>query len=1657
MIFRKPLVLSQCLMLIFLMQTVFSFGQEYANEWINYAQTYYKIPVVEEGIYRLSYSDLQNANFPVDVVDPRNIQMFHRGVELSVEVTGQGDARFDPVDYIQFYGQGNDGTLDEQLYIEPAAQPHQYYNIYSDTSAYFLTWTLDATLGKRIDSFFENNVDNIPPDIYHFNEVLLINSEEYATGYTLKNYIQMTTFDYAEGWSGKQIQEAEQIDYVLSGIENEITSGVKPIVEIQLMGRDDWSHNAEILVGQNSGSLRVLNTALFDDYTTHTVIQGIEWTDISTDGNLTVRIRVLGVDGQNDLLSVNYIKLRYSQSFDMDNESVVHFNLQENVSNKSYVEIQNKPSGVQLWDITNSSEPLKLGYNNIGNDLNTIVPNTTTSRRLIASSNVLAAISIAQVNFNNFDPTSYNYIIISHKAMMKAAGEYSNVVTAYADYRASEEGGSYSPLVLDIDDIYNQFNYGEYSSLAIYQLMEYLVGEGSPEHLFIIGKGLLINTSANIDGEREYYRRSPELFSMKDYIPTAGVPGSDLTFTVGLLGVQGEVTVPTGRITSTTPEQIANYLNKVKSHESLPKDDLWRKRILHLSGGKTSQEQTRFKRYVDGFKTVAETHYLGGKITSFKKQTSAVDEFINITDEINSGLGLITFYGHSAPNITDIDIGFVSDPVHGYHNKDNYPLILVNGCNAGQIFSSGYLWGEDWVFTPDKGAIGFIADSYFGLENVLFNYSNKFYQNAFGDISLIDKSIGVIQQAVIKDYIEQYGINISSLTITQQMILEGDPAVVAFGASKPDYMTENNRLFFQKTNGQEVNALADSFEIGIIIENLGRTETTDLNVRVRRRLENSTVIDYDTVFSPVLHKDTLYVVIKNEVSGLEGRNIFEIELDYVNITDELNENNNTAVIEKVLLSNGTKNLLPPDFSVVATTNTKLITQSSSLLSNPDARDYEIQLDTVSTFDSPYKQSIIINSQALASWNVDLLPNDSLTYYWRTKFTNPNIGESDDWESSSFTYIKDGGTGWLQKHRQQYDKNTFVGLNHNEINDEFSFENVTSDISVTTYGGNHPSKGFESVKLQIDNQAYIYTNRLCRNNTLNIVAFDKTTTAPYAPIPLLFQIPQTCGRTDQVINDFTFSEMSGTQEYLKAAIDAIDEGDIVLIFSIGDVQFNNWDAALKSQIERVGGFGSTITSLDSGAPYILLGKKGALLGSAQEITSLQTPANEQTISINAEIIGVLAQGEMSSTIVGPSTSWTELFSRTGGVETDFNFEVFGLDFDRNETPLASSANEEQSLGSIDAQQYPYLKLAYQLDDPDALMPTQLNYWGISYQPVPEGILILENGLDKLSVEEGETVTLDFQYINISDIDFSESLQVNYSILNRETSTLDEFTISIPAPASLDTVFFNIEINSIRKVGLNDIILTVNPRIVAEQYYDNNQVQLFEYLAVSPDRTAPVIDVVFDGVHIENGGVVATNPSIEITVYDNNQSIYITDSSSVDLFLKRNCEGCDFERLTYNSDSITWNPASIDQQFQVLFTPKMLTDSVYTLRVIASDASGNKPEEKPYEITFTTDATPSIEYFRPYPNPFSGEINFVFEIRGDSAPDELTIDIYNTVGALVATITSNELRVGLNKINFELKDNTSPIPEGIYIYKIVTKNNQGLLNSIGSSKGKLFLHK
>jgi hypothetical protein len=867
------------------------------NEWIDFTQPYFKITLAKDGLYRLTYADLVAAGFPVTGINPKTIQLYHRGAEQALWVEGQDDFRFDPSDYLEFFGRKNDGTSDTELYKPASLQPHTYYNLFTDTAAYFLT--IGSAPGKRMPVYTEAP-GGLPAETHHLDEKILVLTDQYAYGRSFNSELYSSAFDEGEGWTGVERGKGSSITYTLTGITNSVPSAGLPVLEVLLAGRGQMEHKAELRVGNS----RLIHTASFSGFATAKINQEIAWSDIAGDGSLSVTLQVIGVTNA-DRISVSYIKLTYPQATNAVNAPEKVFHLVARNIGKSLLAIQHPAPNTRLFDITDPNNVVQIGSTLVSSERHAVVPATSVPRKVYATNTTLTPV-VKQVHFSAITPGETDYIIITHPLLRKPAAGYADPVAEYAAYRSSAAGGGYRPLVANIQDIYNQFNYGEPSPLAIFRFMRYLARTHPPKYLFLVGKGLEVTY--------RYYRDpSASTWVYKDLVPTSGVPGSDAFYTMGLNGTTHEPAIPTGRLTAMIPEQVASYLNKVKEMEQTPYDALWRKNILHLSGGVEQTEFATFKRFLDEFKVTAEDHYLGGKVFS-KSKTSRDIQVINIAEQVNQGVNLVTFFGHSSPSTLDFDIGFVTDPVMGYNNPGKYPILLMNGCQAGAFFLYDQLFGEDWVFAEKKGATGFIAHSSLGLASTLRRYSELLYQVGYGDPEFVHKGIGDIQRETAKRYMANAVSSIPNLSQVQQMILLGDPAVKLFGAPKPDYEIHADNLIIESFDGSALTALSDSIALRFIVRNFGLAKPGTFRVEVTRTLNDQSVRIYDSLYAATKYADTLTFVIRKGNEQGFGNNSFRITIDPDDIVDELSKLNNSAVKSVFLPLNSSRNLFPVNYS-----------------------------------------------------------------------------------------------------------------------------------------------------------------------------------------------------------------------------------------------------------------------------------------------------------------------------------------------------------------------------------------------------------------------------------------------------------------------------------------------------------------------------------------------------------------------------------------------------------------------------------------------------------------------------------------------------------------------------------------------------------------------
>ncbi|MDN5202948.1 C25 family cysteine peptidase [Fulvivirgaceae bacterium BMA10] len=1643
---------------------------DFGNEWIDFSQTYFKVSTAGDGAYRLTYNDLLSAGFPVSSVDPRRIQLFWRGVEQAIHIEGQENARLDPGDFIEFYGRRNDGTLDNELYIEPEAQPHTLYNLFSDTTSYFLTWKLSPSNGKRMNTFSENNVDGLAAEPYHLSKSLQLFTDQYSIGRNFpeggnNSNTRLSQFDYGEGWMGTPITLGQFQNYTFD-LSNAVKTGPKPTIEMVVFGANNRPHDVLIEVGSAVGSLRTLTNIQFNYYQSFSFSGELEWTDVGPAGELVVRVSV-DPEGGADAIAMGFIKVNFAQSLDLAGETRKSINIEEDLLNKSYIEVANVPAEPFIYDITDINEIKKIGFNKVGSDLNAMVPAGSTN--LFIQDATFPAPVIERIKFRQIDPSEHNYLIITHKKLRQSAGSVPDPIKAYAEYRASQAGGDFDTLSVTMDELYNQFSYGETTPLAIRRFAKFMLDGGDPQFLYLIGKAVDLDT--RLIGSLDFYRNSPELFSVENLVPTAGVPGSDLAFTVGLNGTLHEPAIPTGRLNARSSTDVLNYLNKVKEMEALPYDALWRKNLVHLSGGRTVSELHLFDNFVDDFKEVAQDVYLGGKVETLNKTSNAAVELINIADEVNNGLALITFFGHSSGNFTDIEIGNVSNTLLGYDNQGKYPLIMVNGCNAGDIFNQSFTFGEDWLLAENKGALGFIAHSSTGFISQLKRYTDIFYSTAFGDSTFIDEPIGIVQLEVIQRFLAT-STSEKNITQSQQAVLQGDPALKLFAVEKPDYAIKNENLFLESLDGGSVNALEEAFNLGIIVQNFGRVHDDSISISVQRILGDGTNITYDPMkFPKVLYQDTIFFRIPN-TSAAFGNNIFEVTIDSNTTIEELNENNNVASLDFFIPLSSTSNVLPFNYAIVNSQPVKLFSKATDPLAAP--RDFLFELDTTSSFQSPFMKSNTINARVLAEWTVDLLStvpqNDSTVYYWRTRFAEPLAGEDTSWTVSSFMYIDNGSEGWSQSEPDQFDKASLKGIEQNEIDGKWKFQETEASLEVTTFGANSVDSSPTNIVVDVQGVPFIISspsNRICRNDAMNAVAFDKATSQPYRVIGD-GQVPDAldsrrCGRAPQVINNFINSEIQGGSLYIEQYIDAVNDGEFVLMFSLGNVTYQSWPASTISKMEEIGATATTIQALQDGEPYIILGRKGDAAGTAIEVIADPggaLPSLEQEINLNDIITGKFTSGTITSTRIGPAQSWDRFINLSRISEqpqTDaILFDLIGEDFDGNESLLFNDVSvSELNLSSIDAATYPYLRLKFETSDETNLTPAQLEEWLVLFEPTPEGILYIPSSevstINNQKGQEGQDFVANFIFKNISDKNFTDSLFVETELFNQNSRSTTELDLKLKPLQAEDSASFNININTAGKVGKNGLKVFVNPRIQPEQDYNNNIIDLPNYVEVLPDNANPLIDVAFDGAYIIDGDIVSPDPLITITVRDENQVLFKSDTVGMEILLKRpcvdcdpnssGCETCDFERINFSNNNVQWFSATENSDYRIEFQLEDLEDGLYTLLVQATDASGNKSGTEPYKINFLVINESTITNFYPYPNPFSTSTRFVFTLTGSEVPEFIKIQIMTVTGRVVREITQNELgniRIGNNISDFAWDGRDEygdQLANGVYLYRVI----------------------
>lgn len=1625
---------------------------QYGFEWIRTYQPYYKFKIAATGVYKFDSASLASNGINLSGLDPKRFQVFKYGVEQPVYIYGEADGSFDNGDFIEFYAAKNDGSFDTQLYTSPSAQPHPWYSLYTDTAVYFLTVLPDTTVvtAKRYALSNDQNFNAYTAEPYFIHEDKVFPANEYAMGTNLntggEQYLSSEYTD-GEGWADSRLGLTESRVYTLNTPFLSGT-GPQPTLDVKVIGVSDYTktnppnnHHVRISIAKADNLVyTTFRDFIYKGYIVQRDSSVINASSIGT-SQTVVKMEVINdLSVPSDFNQLSYIRVNYPRLYNFGGQALLGLkvgHLQGGV--KSRLSIASYGSGGQtnprMYDFS-SNKRIVGSYAGGAADLLLDRKNTPSDVYVFDSTQATLITVLAKTDFRVIDPANgYEYIIVTHPKLNSAASDY-------AAYR----GQRFNVLKVFTPELYDYYCYGNVHPLAVRRMADHLLHEAAvtPKYLSLLGKGY----QTNLMRQKQYYDQH--------LVPVIGVPASDVLFTTGLTGTGGYgCDIPTGRIPAFTNDELNNYLQKLIYYETNSDSiQLWRKNMLHLSGGDDLNQQTAFKNQMNVFGGTIKGKSFGANVVSYNKNSS--DPTQNNLQEVLSGIiengvSMLTFLGHGSATIIDVDFGSLDD----IDNKNKYTFFYFNGCNIGNPSDIDpsvkvRLYGKDFVCAPDKGAIGWLAHSNLTLDGKLYTQMNAFY-NQLATLGYA-QSIATIIAAASKSI---SGGDIFIKSHCQQLTLLADPAMKIYSPVLPDYALQSNDLFMYP---KDANAQLDSVAIGVILTNLGRATDDTIKTTLTHTLPNNTKKTYSAVLPrPLYFKDTLYIWMPVDSKNDVGNNRYEVTIDKDNLLTEITRINNTAQFDHFLPGTGIQTLLPVTDQIVTKDSVQLIAQNNDLFIGNT--EYLFEIDTVAGFNSPLLQtSGIVSAGSVAKWNVLLTAPDSTVYFWRARM---NVPESQGglWDTSSFTLIRNGAQGWAQSQFYQYKRVSqsdkilftnnrleFIDNFHEVIAKQARWQHagygildpypLTPSVFTCIPAGGVVAIAYDGRSLVIKD-ANGYPQNCSPNAAAHFYAFDTKTTA-------------------------------GQQDF-ATLVDSLQTGDYLALYTSYDAGTANWGPVMRNALARIGS-----TKVAAAQNFytcgVLIGKKGEAPGMAFEdtVTTASTPNDTNAVTVRRQLQGKWYIGSMVSANIGPARQWNSVqcnFRSQEDAGTDKMWlTVIAVNKAGADTVLINrSTNMNHSLSTVDARLYPYLKLKIEFEDSMNRTPGQFGRWLVNYDMVAEGTFNPRLGYSfyNKQLQQGDSIKIELAFENVSDVVF-DSLPVELTITDnnrivRYTESYTEqglqanayriLTRKLPTSALSGSNVFSMSVNgrqSIPEVTLNNNIVNIG----------------FE---VTTDRKNPMLDVTFDGYRIMAGDFVSPTPVIRLISKDDNQFKIQTDTTTFNLLVKRPSTNGEFVKVNFSSPEVTFvSGTSTNNTAMLDYKPQRLEDGDYTLRVQAKDATGNVSGNSSYEIDFKVLNESTITNFFPYPNPGTTNIRFVFTLTGSRAPDQLLIRIMTITGKVVREITADEfgpIKIGNNVSQFgwDGTDNYGDrLANGVYLYQVYTRINGQAIKKRDLAADQYVLH-
>jgi Peptidase family C25/FlgD Ig-like domain/CARDB len=1651
-------MIKKLLLPLFVLVAMAGYSQ-LGNSWIDYSKTYYKFKVGKDGISRISQPVIAAAGLGGTQV--QHFQLWRNGQQVRM-FTSVSTGAMGAADYLEFWGEANDGKKEKDLYRDIDFQLQENFSLFSDTSAYFLTInTTSANLRYGNGVVLPPGAMTADPYFMRRYEVHYKNLQNRGYAAVLGEYVYSSSFDSGEGWTSGDVfpccalsVDMDKMNVYQAGPPNSVS------VSVGAAGNALNARNLQMKFYNNV----VLDEAMpYFNYIKKTV-NNLSLSLLQSPTNLPVQINGTS-SNPTDRVVVSDFSVTYPARFDFNNTKSWYFELAASASG-NYLVIDNFDHGgvaPVLYDINNGLR-YTCDISTPGKVKIVLPPSADAVRKFnmisVAAASISNIAALTSKTFTNFGQAANQgtYIIIS-SPLLYDNGSGVNFVEQYRQYRSSIAGGSFNTKTISIGELIDQFGYGvKNNPVAIRDFIRYANQQFTikPKYVFIIGRGIAYP-------DYKINEANP-LTDRMDLVPTFGWPASD-----NMLACEPGTfvpLVPIGRLAAVSGTEVSQYLEKIKQYEQAQQspvqslqDKAWMKNFMHVVGGKDSSENAIFKTYMRQYKIVAEDTLYGAKVETFEKASVAAVQQAQsqrIDELFQEGLSFIGYFGHSSANLLEFNL---SSP-EVYQNQGKYPFFNVSGCSAGNFFvfdplrmNGNLSLSEKYVLANQRGSIGFLASTHLGVPPFLNFYNtdlyNEFCINQYGN------SVG----NQIKTVLQTLGGNPSSLDFLtrihlEELTLHGDPAIKINSFAAPDYAVEDKLV---KLSPAIISVADNNFTASVKVMNIGKAVGDSIRLTIKRKLPNDSIkVLYNQVIPGIRYIDSVSLTVPINPLTDKGLNKLIVHIDVDNKVSELSEVNNILEKDFFIFEDELRPVFPYNYSIINQQNLNFIASTANPLNT--SRQYVMELDTTELFNSAFKKTYNASGVGgivqFAANNVTF--GDSTVYYWRTAMVPINPGGNYIWNPSSFIYLANSTPGFNQSHFFQFQKNSYDKIQL-DADRQMRFKSVPRSLIIRN--GIYPNYSFDRINVNLDFDQVEFWG--CVFTNLQVYVFDSTSLQAWDNVNQgaggRFGSWPVCNAPRKFF-EFPFDNPTYRRNLMKFLEDSIPNGMYVAIKNLnttGNTSFiNQWKndtlslGSGKSLYHTLKNIGFTqIDSFYKNRPFVYFYRKNFNGFTPEQHVGAD---DISFLDVTIPLLTRFNQGTVESPAFGPASKWNELHWRgktvDAGPSDTSQVEVYGIKTNGTVDKLATvSPARDTNLAFINAATYPYLKLKMLNKDVLYATPEQLRYWRLNATYVPEGAIAPNISFKmKDTVEQGESIDFAVAFKNISQTAFDSLLKVKFIITDRNNVPNPVIIPKRKALIAGDTLMITYSIDTRNFSGDNTLFVDVNPdNDQLEQYHYNNV--LYKNFFVKPDKYNPLLDVTFDGVHILNRDIVSSKPRILVKLKDESRFLLLKDTA----LLKVQVRFPDQSIRTYRfGDTMRFTPASLsggDNTASIDFGPYFPQDGEYELLVSGKDVVGNRAGELDYRVNFSVINKPMISNLLNYPNPFTTSTAFVFTITGTEPPQNMRIQILTITGKVVREITKQELgdiHVGRNITSFKW-DGTDmygqKLANGVYLYRVITNLN------------------